>query len=130
MNEKIFFAVKAFIKYNNKILILKESSCEKFGVVGGRLEPGEKLDEALRREIREETGLEAKIGKQFYVDEWNITANRKQLHIIGIFFECEALSDNIRLSNDHSEFKWINPKDYKKYDLFDNLKGAFETYLK
>jgi len=48
MEIKLFVATKAFILYENKILILKESSEYKDGtnvgqydVAGGRIEPGE-----------------------------------------------------------------------------------------
>src|SRR5258708_20961101 len=77
MDIKLFVATKAFIVYNGKVLILQESNKYtdvsnegKFDVVGGRIVPGERFDESLLREIEEETGLEVKIGKPFFVNEW------------------------------------------------------------
>ena len=63
--NKLFVATKAFIEYEGKILILQESgkyvdgtNVGRYDVPGGRVEPGQRFDESLRREIKEETGLE------------------------------------------------------------------------
>ena len=137
MEPKLFVATKAFIVYNNKILILKESSqykegsnSGKYDVVGGRIKPGQRFDESLLREIKEETGLSVKIGKPFFVGEWRPVVNGEQWQVVGIFFECFADSDSVILSEDHEEFKWVEPEEYKKLDLIDNLFQAFENYLR
>jgi len=77
MEPKIFVATKAFIVFNGKVLILRESTkyedganAARFDVPGGRLQPGQRFDESLLREIQEETGLAVKIGKPFFVNEW------------------------------------------------------------
>ena len=133
---KTFTAAKAFIKFNDKILILKESSkyldganAGKFDVVGGRLKAGEKFKESLIREIKEETNLDIKLGKPFHVGEWFPKVNGEEWHIIGIFLECKTDSNQVKLSEDHDSYEWINPKDYNNYNLIDNLKPAFEAYL-
>jgi len=77
MIHSIFPATKAFILYNGKVLILRESSDYEEGtnlglydVPGGRVKPGQKHHESLLREIKEETGLEVKIGRPFHIDDW------------------------------------------------------------
>lgn len=136
MGVKQFTATKAFIVYDNKILILRESprykegtNHGKFDVVGGRVKPGERFDESLLREIKEETGLDVKIGRPFFVGEWRPVVNGEQWQIIGTFFECAADSNNVVLSKDHGEFLWIKPEDHKKHNLIENLVPAFEAYL-
>ena len=101
----------------------------KFDVVGGRVKPGQHFAESLVREIEEETGLKVNIGKPFFMNEWRPMVKGEQWHIIGTFLECTAESDNVKLSADHDEFHWIDPKDYKKYALIENLHPAFEAYL-
>ncbi len=136
MEIKTFVATKAFIVYQGKILIVRESNqydegtnAGKYDVPGGRVKPGQKWDESLRREIKEETGLEVKIGKPFHVGEWRPIVNEEQWQIIGIFFECHTQTDQIKLSQDHDDCQWINPADFKDYDLIPNLHQAFESYL-
>jgi len=136
METKLFVATKAFIICQGKVLILRESSSYKDGanagrydVVGGRVQPGQRFDESLAREIFEETGLKVKIGKPFFVNEWRPKVNNEQWQIVGVFFECEAESDRVMLSPDHDQFEWIDPKSYKNYKLIENLHSVFEAFL-
>lgn len=137
ISPKIFVATKAFIKYKGKILILRESSKYQDGsnsgfydVPGGRVQPGERFSDGLLREIKEETGLMVEVGKPFFVNEWRPVVKGEQWQIVGTFFECNAESDKVILGEDHDDYLWINPTDYKKYKLIDNLISAFESYLK
>lgn len=136
MEPKLFVATKAFINYRGKILILRESNTyqdgtqtAKYDVAGGRLTPGEKFDEALKREILEETGLDVEIGKPFYVGEWRPVVRDEQWQIIGICFECFAKSEEVVLSGDHDAFEWIDPRHYEQYPIIGNFTPAFEAYI-
>ena len=128
--------MKAFIIHNNKVLVLKESekykegtNAGKFDIVGGRVEPGQRFDESLLREIKEETGLQARIGKPFFVNEWRPEVKGEKWQIIATFFECHVDDDQIQLSQDHDECKWINPEEYKSHNLIEQLHPAFEAFL-
>ena len=50
--------------------------------------------------------------------------------IVGIFFVCDADSDQVRLSIDHDEYKWINPHEYENANLISNLHPVFQAFLK
>lgn len=137
MDTKLFCATKAFIIHKGKVLLLRESNTYQdgtkaglFDVVGGRVTPGEKFDQSLLREVKEETGLAVKIGKPFFVNESWPVVRGEQWQIIRIFFECIADSDTVQLSEDHDTFIWIDPRKYKKVKLIDNLLPVFESYLK
>lgn len=75
---KLFVATKAFIVHEGKVLVVREAKYEngtnvgRFGIPGGRAEKGERFDDALRREAKEETGLEIEIGEPLYVQEWGV----------------------------------------------------------
>lgn len=136
MEIKLFVATKAFIVHNGKVLLLRESkkyndgtNIGKFDVSGGRIEPGQRFDESLKREVREETGLEVEIGRPFFVNEWRPVVRGEQWQIIGTFFECFAATDQVILSEDHAEYVWIDPKDFRQYDVIENLIPMFESYL-
>lgn len=136
MEPKLFVATKAFINYRGKILILRESNtyadgtnAQKYDVAGGRLTPGEKFDDALKREIQEETGLEVEIGKPFYVGEWRPVVRGEHWQVIGICFECFAKTEEVTLSKDHDAFEWIDPKHYTQHAIIENFLPAFEAYI-
>ena len=136
MDYKMWVATKAFIVHNGKVLVVRESSkykdgtnIGKFDVVGGRLEPGQRFDESLLREIKEETGLHVKLGKPFFVNEWRPVVRGENWHIVATFFECEADGDEVKLGEDHDDYKWVDPKEYKEHNLIENLYPAFEAFL-
>jgi 8-oxo-dGTP diphosphatase len=136
MTPKLFVATKAFLLHEGKVLIVRESSnyadgsnANKYDVIGGRLEPGQRFDESLLREIKEECGLDATIGKPFFVNEWRPVVRDEPWQIVGIFFACYTDTNNITLSDDHDDYQWIDPEKYKDYPIIDNLQVVFEAYL-
>lgn len=44
-----------------RVLLEKRRDCGRWGLPGGRIEPGEDVETAARREVREETGLEVRV---------------------------------------------------------------------
>lgn len=136
MDIKMFVATKAFVQFNGKILLLRESgkyvdgaNVGRYDIVGGRVEPGQRFDESLRREVQEETGLVIEIGKPFFVGEWRPVVREEQWQIVGIYFSCQANSDQVILSQDHDKYIWIDAKDYQKYNLIPNIVPVFEAFL-
>ena len=134
--DKLFVATKAFVMYNGKVLLIKESTqysdgsnAGKFDVVGGRVNQGERFDVSLLREVKEETGLAVEIGRPFFVNEWRPVVRGEQWQVVGTFFECFSESNMVTLSEDHDEYIWINPRDYKKYNIIDEIIPAFESFL-
>lgn len=109
-------AVKAVIQRpDGKFLIVREG--DRWQAVGGRLEKGEKLEDGLRRETEEETGItELEIGKVIHVDEWFAKPEGELKHIVALFFLCKARSSKVRLSDEHQEYSWIKADELEKYD--------------
>jgi len=63
---------------------------------GGGVEFGEKLEEALIRECKEETGLTVKIGRFLFFMEYI----EQPLHAIEFFFEIKSFKGNLSLGKD------------------------------
>ncbi len=108
-------AVKAVIQNKDgKFLVVREG--ERWQAVGGRLDKGEKLEEGLRRETEEETGIiDLEVGKVIHVDEWFAKPEGELKHIVALFFLCKADPDLIVLSNEHQEYAWITPDELESY---------------
>ena len=58
-NRPIGVGVLALIERDGALLLERRSDCGRWGLVGGRVEVEESLEDGLRREVREETGLAA-----------------------------------------------------------------------
>jgi ADP-ribose pyrophosphatase YjhB (NUDIX family) len=61
-NKRIEMGVKALILNNNKFIVMHNNGVEEdlWELPGGRMEFGETVEETLKREILEETGLAVK----------------------------------------------------------------------
>lgn len=140
MNEDALFCVgqKAFIEKDGKILVLNDPG-EGLDFPGGKIQEGEAKDgnasslfHSLQREVREETGLEIEVGNPFVVWYHEFPKNHrnypKVVYLVG--FKCKYVSGEIKLSDEHNKFKWVNKSDYMEVDdgsdYFDALKKYFE----
>ena len=129
-------AAKALI-INDKgqLLLLREASTYEEGtnigryhLPGGRINPGEPFLKGFAREIKEETGLEVEIGRPIYIGEWWPVIKGNKNQIVGMFFLCKALHQNVRLSEEHDDFQWITTDEAKKYDSMDPEDKVIQTY--
>ena len=104
-------SVKAFIvDSRNHVLILKRALNDPerpyfFEIPGGRLNPHEDIFIGLRREIKEETGLD--IEPLFPLSVRHFT--RKDGEVISLLsFVCTPLSSQVTLSSEHADFIWLD----------------------
>jgi 8-oxo-dGTP diphosphatase len=137
MNIRQFISTKAFIIHRNKVLIIREADAYedgvgagKYEIPGGRVEPGENINEGLLREIREEVGLTSiTVGKPFYVGEYRPVIRDEQWQVVAIYFECTTDTDQATLSQDHDHYEWIDPFSYEDYPLRQVSKKAFAEFV-
>lgn len=134
---KLFVAQKAIIVKDGKVLIIREASTYeestnigKWGVPGGRIRPGEKIVEALQREVFEETGLKIQVGQPIHVDEWFPEVKGEYWHIVATFREGKVEGDeSVKLSNEHDSYAWIEEKDIGSYNLMTEDVIAIKEYF-
>ena len=83
------------------------------------MEPGETYLEALKREVMEETGLKVQPGRPVYVGEWRPVLRGVPHQIVAVFTACKAETSEVKLSDEHDGFEWIDPKKREGYDFAD-----------
>lgn len=71
---------------------------------GGKIEGGERPQEVLVREIREELDAEIEVGDLLETIEWDYPDFHLTMHC----FLCSLLSDSFRL-NEHEAAAWLTP---------------------
>jgi len=77
---------------------------------GGKCQPGESLLDCLRREIREELGVEIEVGRQLATIRHSYTHFRISLHV----FECCHL-DREPQALDCADWRWVWPTDLQNF---------------
>ena len=70
---------------------------------GGKTEAGESLEDALKREIKEELDAEIEIGKLLDTVEWDYPAFHLTMHC----FLCTLISESVHL-NEHEDADWLS----------------------
>jgi ADP-ribose pyrophosphatase YjhB (NUDIX family) len=93
--------VAAIIVHDESILLVRhvKNGQSYWLLPGGGLEYGESLEEALCRELREETNLEIRVGDLVIVnDSINPDGTR---HVINLCFTAEIVSGELRCGIDH-----------------------------
>lgn len=93
---------------------------------GGKIEPGESLQQALVREIREELDATIEVGELLQTVEWDYPTFHLTLHCFWCELTCEALHLNEHeaaswLDREHlRSVKWL-PADYGILDEIDRV---------
>ena len=107
---------KALLVRNNKILVALDTAANKWDLPGGRIDKGEKdADSAFAREVLEELGIE-KFEKIDIADrEIFINKRGNPSCAIGILIKND--DDELIISDEHLEFKWINENEIKNYEF-------------
>lgn len=89
-------------------------------MIGGGINLGEEsMTEAVRREVREETGLEIKNLKKLQFDEdTEPDKNGDKTHYIFLVFTADYSEGKEKPGDDIVELRWIKKKDFKKHHSF------------
>ncbi len=128
-DQLLFVGQKAFIDKDGEILVLTDPQLG-VDLPGGKIKEGElNLAEALKREVKEETGLEIEIGKPFTT--WMIEFpldHRNQGKVFLVGYECKYISGEITLSDEHTEHKWVNKENFQELPKEGHFK-AVEKYF-
>jgi len=77
---------------------------------GGKVQPGESLESALHREIREELDIEIEVGREIAIVEHTYTHFHVEIHA----FECRHIQGEPRCIA-CTDLKWVRPTDLTRY---------------
>ena len=110
----------------NKVLLLQRNDGNNvWEIPGGKRENNENIVDALKREVKEETGLTINEYKLVYVSP--IFENHPFLKpYLNIGYLCFVDNSDIIISNEHLNYKWINVEELESFldnDIFNDLKA-------
>ena len=123
-----FSTVDAIIEINDGIVVIERSN-PPFGYAlpGGFVDYGESLEDAVRREAKEETGLDLEDLKQFYT--YSQPDRDPRFHTIGTVFIAKA-KGKPQAGDDAARLKVVKLSDLLNLDFAFDHKKIIQDYLK
>lgn len=103
--------VSALVVHEGKVLLVLRGpgspSAGRWSLPGGKVEHGERLRQAVRREVREETGLRVRVGEMAAIREVP-PRNSGEGHFVVLVFHAEAIGGRIRAGDDAASVEWVD----------------------
>lgn len=135
LDGKFNYRVGAIIIHDNKLLVVKNRKATYFYSVGGRVKYNETCEEAVKREVKEELGIEMDIDRAVFFHEqfFDEKDSKEHFHEIAMYYLMKV-SDNITdisccslTHNDiEEELTWLPIDSLINYTVFPKF---FETEL-
>ena len=123
MNPTHLVSVAGLVTNDEGKILLVNSPWRGWEYPGGLIEPGETFEQALRREIREESGVEVEIERFVGICK-NVEKN-----IVNIDFVCRYVGGELTTSDESTEVIWATPEEALKMITFPLTKKRLQNML-
>lgn len=125
-------SVKALVyDKDGRCLFIKRSMESRFfagewDLPGGKMDPGEEIEQALARETLEETGLTVAFDAVAGASECELPAIRVAI----LYLEAHVLSGKVRMSDEHDAFRWVPPAELATLPVAGLIRPFIEGHVK
>jgi 8-oxo-dGTP diphosphatase len=132
--EQPILGVGAVIVDAGQVLLVRRATEPlkgEWSVPGGVLELGEKLHDAVRREVLEETGLTVEPGAVLEVLDNIFTDGdgQTEYHYVLVDYLCRKISGEATAGTDVSDVKWVSESDLPAMGLRDSIQQVVRKGL-
>ncbi|MEP7352575.1 MAG: NUDIX hydrolase [Acidobacteriota bacterium] len=95
---------------------------------GGLVETGESLEEAVRREVLEETGLRVRPTRMFGLFEriMRDAKGKAEYHYLLADYVCKVEGGRLQAGDDTANVEWVRRADLKKYQMTEGTLDVIE----
>ena len=133
-NRPIGVGVLALIERDGALLLEKRSDCERWGFVGGAVEVEESLEDALRRETLEESGLVV-VGEELFAvfpgpsrvvryPDGNV------VRLVTFVYRAEVEDfGSLRRGDESKELRLFRPEEFPGLDVIETSGPILAAYL-
>ena len=120
------------VNNEGKILLARSHKWfDKYTLPGGHIEVGESMIDAVRREVKEEVGLDVEVVEMLLVQEAIFAPEfYKKKHFIFIDFYCKSKEQQVKLDQDEiQDYIWVYPGAAYNLKLDSFTKKTLDRYL-
>ncbi len=113
------------------LLVTSHKWFDKLTIPGGHIELGETMEEAVRREVKEEVGLNVRVVRHLLTQEAIFTPEFwKRKHFIFFDFLCESSINQVHVDNrELQDYLWVEPDEALGLNLESFTRRILEKYL-
>jgi ADP-ribose pyrophosphatase YjhB (NUDIX family) len=133
--QRPYLAVSAAIIRDGEVLVVRRArkpAINLYTLPGGVVEAGEKLIDAVRREVREETSLD--VEPVAFAGHREVIARdsqgRTERHFIILSFAARWLSGEPKLNEELDDARWLDPAELAAYSTTEGLAEIVATAAK
>ncbi|MDZ5609895.1 NUDIX hydrolase [Bacillus pseudomycoides] len=119
------YRVGALCKHDNKMLMIQDEGEDFWYIPGGRVQMLESSEAAVKRELREELGVDVDVKRLLWTAENFFTYDTRQFHEISFYYEVNLLElpakgENSFILEEGGRryiFQWVSLEDISEYNL-------------
>ncbi|MEO5821175.1 MAG: NUDIX domain-containing protein [Vicinamibacteraceae bacterium] len=123
----------AVVVHDGRVLLIRRGQAPGAGewsIPGGAVELGESVEAALRREVREETGLDIAVGAFLEVYERvDLDPAGVRFHFVVLDYAATAIGGTLRAGDDAADAVFADPADLDRYALADTVRRVIARAL-
>lgn len=140
---KILPATSAIVvRADHRILVQQRSDNRLWGLPGGAVDIGESLVDAVRREVREESGYDVEVVRMSGIysdpaDQIVSYPDGNVIHYVSANFECRVVAGSPRVDDESLQQRWVDarqlPRPFvvsQKVRVVDWLEGRIEPFVR
>lgn len=101
--------VRGAVFNDGKVLLVQEAGDRLWSLPGGWADVGDTPAQAVEREIREESGYQARAAKLVAVDDRNRRNRRSIFAVYKLFFNCDLIGGEAKTSDESLAVDWFPP---------------------
>ena len=131
--KKGYGVVACYVLHDGKFILLHrhahKSNGDRWGLPAGKIDSGETREQAMVREIKEETGLEISESDLGYFDSVFVRHENRdfEYHMFSTILEEKP---EIKISDaEHKDFVWVTPDEALKMNLILNLDECIKLFF-
>ena len=104
---------------DNRVLLLRRANTKHhYGgwcLPGGKIDFGLTVQQALVKEVKEETNIECDSVRFLFFQD-NLPTPTLSTHFVTLYFKCYG-HGSIKLNEESSDFAWVGPSEFEKFDV-------------